>query len=247
MTPNSDSFMADPDLRRGHSAEAAALPDAASRRHQARMDREYRYVRHSFDLTRRFFLFGRDAAVAAMQLKPGDTVLEIGCGTGRNLERIARLTSAGQVTGLDISTEMLKSAERRVRKLALQGRVQLVHADATRLPVDPRFPGAGFSGILMSYSLSMVPDWRAALHGAIARLAPGGVVSIVDFGDFSGFPRPIAGAAIGMLSRHDAPPCLDLAGELQAIAGRDAALQCHHRGGLCGFHQFAVIRRLEER
>ena len=79
-------------------------------RHHERMDRRYRYQRHVFDLTRKFLLFGRDRAIAALRLGEARSVLEIGCGTGRNLKRMAEAHPALQLAGVDISGEMLKSA-----------------------------------------------------------------------------------------------------------------------------------------
>jgi len=55
-----------------------------------RMDRQYRWQRHIYDLTRKPYLLGRDRLVAELLPTPGARVLEIGCGTGRNLIRIAR-------------------------------------------------------------------------------------------------------------------------------------------------------------
>ena len=83
-------------------------------RHQERMDRRYRYQRHVFDLSRKLILFGRDRAIAALRLGEARSVLEIGCGTGRNLQRMAEAHPALRLTGIDISEQMLKSA-RQVR------------------------------------------------------------------------------------------------------------------------------------
>ena len=58
--------------------------------HAARMDRIYAGQRHIYDLTRKYYLFGRDRMIDRLDLQPGATVLEVGCGTGRNLIRAAR-------------------------------------------------------------------------------------------------------------------------------------------------------------
>ena len=53
--------------------------------HAARMDRMYRYQRHIYDLTRKYYLLGRDRAIRDLQVPVDGTLLEVGCGTGRNL------------------------------------------------------------------------------------------------------------------------------------------------------------------
>ena len=181
-------------------------------RHQERMDRKYRYERHIFDLSRRFFLFGRERAIASLRLQDAGSVLEIGCGTGRNLKLMADRHPALHVTGIDISEQMLKSARAKIAWARLDHRVTLLHGDAVA-PTDHKA-----QRILMLYSLSMVPDWQRALTIAIETLALGGILTIVDFGNFGGLPAWLAEPCIDMLSRHDAPPCLDLPHVLQRYA-----------------------------
>lgn len=216
-----------------------AMIGSESTRHQARMDRKYRRERHVFDLTRKFFLFGRDRAIDNLSLNGAETILEIGVGTARNLTILARLAPAARLIGLDISTEMLKSARAKVHRRSLADRVQLLHGDAT----DPAAVGAlgRPSRILMSYSLSMMPDWRGALALAIAALPPGGILSIVDFGDFRGWPRWLRAYSIRMLATHDAPPCLELAEELARHAYALGGFR--HAYGLGGFYQIATVTR----
>ena len=136
-------------------------------RHQERMDRRYRYQRHVFDLSRKLILFGRDRAIAALRLGDACSVLEIGCGTGRNLKRMADAHPALRLIGIDISDEMLKSARTKFARAQRDQRVTLLHGDAV-VPTDRKAPR-----ILMAYSLSMVPDWRRALAIAIDTLEPG--------------------------------------------------------------------------
>jgi S-adenosylmethionine-diacylgycerolhomoserine-N-methlytransferase len=205
--------------------------------HHERMNRKYRYERHVFDLSGKFFLFGRERAIEHLRLEGAGSVLEIGCGTARNLKLMADRYPALRLTGIDISEEMLKSARTKVRQAGLDDRVTLLHGDAVALPIENKVPR-----ILMSYSLSMVPDWRRALAVAIDALEPGGIMSIVDFGNFGGMPAWLAEHCIDMLSRHDASPCLDLPRELQrhATPGR---MTVHRESALAGLYQLAVIER----
>ena len=207
------------------------------RRHQERMDRKYRYARHIFDLSRKFFLFGRERAIAALRLQDAGSVLEIGCGTGRNLKLMADRHPALRLTGIDISQEMLKSARAKIARAQLHERVILLHGDAVALPT-----GLKATRILMSYSLSMVPDWQRALAAAIGALERGGVLAIVDFGNFGGLPDWLAEPCIDILSRHDAPPCLDLPHELQRHGS--PGLSVRHEYALAGFYQLAIIERV---
>jgi S-adenosylmethionine-diacylgycerolhomoserine-N-methlytransferase len=205
-------------------------------RHQERMDRKYRYERHIFDLSRRFFLFGRERAIEALRLDDAGSVLEIGCGTGRNLKLMADRHPALRLTGIDISEQMLKSARGKIAQARLSDRVTLLHGDAV-IPTDRKA-----QRILMSYSLSMIPDWQRALAVAIETLAPGGIFAIVDFGNFGGLPDWLAEPCIDMLSRHDAPPCLDLPHALQRHAS--PTLSVRHEYALAGFYQLAIIERM---
>lgn len=205
-------------------------------RHQERMDRRYRYQRHIFDLSRRFILFGRDRAIAALRLGEASSVLEIGCGTGRNLKLMAEAHPALQLAGVDISSEMLKSARAKLAAARLDQRIALRQGDAAA-PAGGKAPR-----ILMSYCLSMVPDWRRALVGAIDMLAPGGILAIVDFGSFGGLPDWLAESCIAVLSRHDVTPCLELAQELRRNAA-SPSLTVRHEYALAGVYQLAVVTR----
>jgi S-adenosylmethionine-diacylgycerolhomoserine-N-methlytransferase len=109
-------------------------------------------------------------------------VLEVGCGTARNLVLAARAWPAARFYGIDISSEMLVTASRRVQRSGLSGRVDLALADATRFDPAVLFGVPSFSRILFSYSLSMIPDWHAALAQALEWLPRGGELHIVDFG-----------------------------------------------------------------
>src|SRR5258705_12381745 len=59
--------------------------------HSVLMDKAYRRQRHFYDLTRKYYLLGRDRLLRQLNAKPGERVIEIGCGTARNLIRIAEI------------------------------------------------------------------------------------------------------------------------------------------------------------
>ncbi|MDB5578786.1 MAG: Methyltransferase type 11, partial [Bradyrhizobium sp.] len=94
-----------------------------------RMNRMYRRQRHIYDGTRRYYLLGRDELIAGLQPAAGANVLEIGCGTGRNLVHAARLYPDVRFFGIDISTEMLTSAISAISRRGLPKRIRVAHGD----------------------------------------------------------------------------------------------------------------------
>jgi S-adenosylmethionine-diacylgycerolhomoserine-N-methlytransferase len=146
------------------------------------MNRTYRHQRHFYDFTRKHYLLGRDRLIAELTPCDGDAVLEIGCGTGRNLTTAAARYPCARLFGVDVSTEMLTSAIATIARAGLASQIRVAHADATRLDPQRLFGIARFERIFISYSLSMIPDWQAVIDGSIAILAPGGELHIVDFG-----------------------------------------------------------------
>jgi S-adenosylmethionine-diacylgycerolhomoserine-N-methlytransferase len=153
------------------------------------MDQVYRRQRHIYDMTRKFYLLGRDRLIADLAPPAGGTVLEIGCGTGRNLAAVAHRYPDARLFGLDISGEMLRTAGARIAREGLTGRVRIAQADATAAEPGRIFGLDGFDRVYFSYTLSMIPDWRTALARSVAALGPGGRLHIVDFGAQEGLPR----------------------------------------------------------
>ena len=76
----------------------------------ALMDRIYRRQRHVYDFTRKYYLLGRDELVDRLEPPVDGRVLEIGCGTARNLIAAAGRWPQAQLYGIDISGEMLNTA-----------------------------------------------------------------------------------------------------------------------------------------
>lgn len=152
--------------------------------HRQLMDEVYRTQRLFYDITRKYYLLGRDHLIERMEVRPGQNVLEIACGTGRNLATMDARHPKARLYGLDISEQMLISARRKLR-----GRARLARADACAFDPQVLFGQDQFDHIVFSYSLSMIPDWQGALDEAVRHLAPGGTLHIVDFGDQGALPR----------------------------------------------------------
>jgi len=184
----------------------------------AAMDRMYRRQRHVYDLTRKFYLLGRDELIAALQPPPGGTVLEIACGTGRNLARAANLYPNVRFFGLDVSEEMLATARAHVAAAGLSGRIALARGDATSFDPEALFGVAAFDRVFISYALSMIPPWERAVAEAAARLAPGGALHVVDFGDQGSLPGAFRALLRAWLARFSVTPRLTLETELGRVA-----------------------------
>jgi S-adenosylmethionine-diacylgycerolhomoserine-N-methlytransferase len=182
------------------------------------MERIYRRQRHFYDLTRKYYLLGRDAQIDMLAPAPGQTVLEIGCGTGRNLIRAARRYPQAQCMGLDISEAMLATARAGIERAGLCGRITLAQGDAAGFDAPMLFGRPGFDRIFLSCTLSMIPDWRAALDHSVRLLAPGGRLLLVDFGQQEGLPRPFRAGLFAWLAQFDVAPRADLGAAIAGIA-----------------------------
>jgi S-adenosylmethionine-diacylgycerolhomoserine-N-methlytransferase len=138
----------------------------------------YRWHAHIYDATRWAFLFGRTDLVRSVAALSPRRILEVGCGTGRNLARLAAAFPHARIVGLDLSPEMLTKAR---RTLAPFGpRITLVQQRYTQ-PLSADDP---FDLIVFSYCLTMVnPGYADLLRICRHDLAPHGRIAIVDFHD----------------------------------------------------------------
>ncbi len=207
-----------------------------------RMNRMYRRQRHIYDGTRRYYLLGRDRLIARLQLEAGATVLEIGCGTGRNLVHAARFYPDARFFGIDVSTEMLTTALAAVSRHGLTKRIRVAHGDATAFDPQTLFAIASFDHVMISYTLSMIPEWRGVLRAAMSRLKPGGRLHVVDFGNQERLPGVARALLLRWLAIFDVTPRDDLEGELSAIAARTGADLKFERP-FRGYAQYSVLTR----
>ena len=144
----------------GSVSKRLESPDAG---HAELMDGVYRVQRHFYDATRKYYLLGRDRMIAGLDVPPGGTVLELGCGTGRNIVLTARKYPQAHYFGLDISTEMLTSARKAVEREGMSAKVMLERGDATGFDAQALFGRASFDRVFVSYALSMIPGWEKTI------------------------------------------------------------------------------------
>lgn len=149
--------------------------------HRDFLNAYYRNVRHVYDATRKYYLFGRDRALRELLDEPWDTLVEVGPGTGRNLLELRSARPSARYGGIEASDEMLAMARRRCPGMRLE------HGFAENADYVTLL-GARPDRILFSYCLSMVQDRDAALRNARRQLAPNGKLVVVDFGDMRGLP-----------------------------------------------------------
>jgi S-adenosylmethionine-diacylgycerolhomoserine-N-methlytransferase len=188
--------------------------------HAELMDGVYRWQRHTYDLTRKYYLLGRDRLIAGLHVPAGGTVLELGCGTGRNIILAARRYPDARFFGLDISTEMLETAQASLDRRALSDRVTLARGDATEFDAKALFGIENFDRIFVSYSLSMIPGWEKTVSAALAALSPNGSLHVVDFGQQEALPLWFRTLLRGWLKKFHVEPRETLRAVLKSESAR---------------------------
>jgi S-adenosylmethionine-diacylgycerolhomoserine-N-methlytransferase len=158
--------------------------------HAERLQAFYAPQAAHYDAFREGLLHGRAELIERLDPPPGARVLELGGGTGRNMDLFgARLRDLASFELVDLCPALLAQARNRARGLP---NVRIIEADAvTYRPAEPPHL------VYFSYSLTMIPNWRGALDNALAMLRPGGTLGLVDF--YVSEPEPAPG-----LARHGA-------------------------------------------
>ena len=183
-----------------------------------RMDQHYRYQRFVYDVTRRYFLLGRRQLIADLRPDPGESVLELGCGTGWNLVQVARRYPQAEIFGIDISSSMLSTARSSIRRADLAQRIHLMSADATTFSGVDAFGKSQFDRIFISFALSMIGNWEGVVTRSVQQLAPGGSLHIVDFGPCDRFPAAARRGFFAFLQHYEVTPRRDLLALCQYLA-----------------------------
>ena len=197
------------------------------------MDRMYRLTRHVYDVTRAYYLLGRDRMLAKVITNPSTATLEVGCGTARNLIKLARRPEPGLLCGLDASQEMLDTAAASITRAGVPAagheRIRLRQGLAECLDVKSMFGrDQPFDTIFFSYCLSMVPTWPGALEAALANLKTGGQLVIVDFWDQRDLPGVFAAGLkkwLSMFHVHYRPEVHDALAALGTSGRADVAFE----------------------
>ena len=182
-------------LLRGQPARHRDGDPSNAAAHAATLQNFYAPQAERYDAFREKLLHGRRELIERLAISPGSTVIDMGGGTGRNLDYFgARMLSLARVEVVDLCPALLNQARRRCAQWP--DVAVAVEADATTYR-----PQAGANRglshahshvdcVIFSYSLTMIPDWRRAINNALRILRPGGLIGVVDF----------------RVSRRDPPP-----------------------------------------
>lgn len=155
---------------------ALTLAPVRGRSHAERLESFYARQAESYDDFRRRLLHGREELLSCLEVRPGQVWVDLGGGTASNLEFLGdRLQALGEVHVVDLSASLLDVGIRRAKALGWKN-VRFHSADAATFrpdrPVDV---------VICSYSLSMMPSWRAVIDRAFDAMRPGGLLGAVDY------------------------------------------------------------------
>ncbi len=149
----------------------------------------------------------RRKAVTALNLQAGDTVVEIGCGTGLNFPFLQKAVgSKGKIIGVDLTDAMLSEARRRAQRQGWKN-VELVHSDAAAY----QFP-QGINGVISTFAITLVPEYDQVIRHGVKALPIGGRMVIADIKESKYVPRWLIkfgawitrpfGVTLDLTSRH---------------------------------------------
>lgn len=144
------------------------------RPHAAALQAFYAPQARQYDAFRERLLHGRTELLQRLDTEPGQTLVDLGAGTGRSVDLLG--DDAARFARIDLVDLCPALLEVAARRCAGHGNTRLVQGDAAAYD-----PGQPVDRVLFCYSLSMMPDWRAALANACRMLQPGGRVGVVDF------------------------------------------------------------------
>ena len=145
--------------------------------HADRMESFYNAQAQDYDEFRKRLLTGREEMYAAVPIPQQGVWVDMGGGTGWNIENLAAsIDQIKQIHVVDLAESLLSVAQDRFRQRGWENVTTHV-ADATMFR-----PPEGLADVVtFSYSLTMMPDWFKAIDNALAMLKPGGIIGVVDF------------------------------------------------------------------
>ncbi len=133
-----------------------------------------RYDKELAEITDEF----RDICIERVGIQAGDTVLDLGCGTGLNQPKLAALVGpSGRIIGIDASEKMLSHAKTRADTHNYADRLKLIHGDLRKLD---ELLDVSVDAVLATLIFSVVPAWRDVFDMSFAKLKPGGRYGIMD-------------------------------------------------------------------
>lgn len=208
----------------------------------ADMNRMYKWTRHVYDASRKYYLLGRDRLIRELGAKDGELVVEAGCGTARNLILMARAYPHARFYGFDASEEQLKTARAAVERAGLSHRITLAHGFAQNFDPQSMFgiSAGAIDKVVFSYALSMIPPWKESVDHALAVLNPSGEIHIVDFGDQNGLPKWFRAFLFGWLDLFGVHYRPELPGYLDSLKAQ--RLQAETTFGLRGYYLLCRVK-----
>src|SRR5262249_46131945 len=149
-----------------------ALKPVRGKDHAARMESFYAGQAAAYDDFRKRLLKGRQELWNLIRPPAGGTWVDMGGGTGANLDYFGdSINQLGRISVVDLSHSLLEIAKQRIAAKSWTN-AEAVEADATTF--QP--PGGPVDVVTFSYSLTMIPDWFAAIENALAMLKPSGTI-----------------------------------------------------------------------
>ena len=147
---------------------------------QTAIERTYQNWAKVYEWLTPIYLLGnekrlRQETIGSLHLQIGQTVLDVGCGTGRNFPLILeKIGPTGKLVGVDYTSDMLARAQERVKHEGWKN-VELIQGDAARIELGRKFDSA-----LSTLAVSVIPDYRSALDRMHAHVKPGRYLAIGD-------------------------------------------------------------------
>jgi S-adenosylmethionine-diacylgycerolhomoserine-N-methlytransferase len=209
----------------------------------ADMDRMYRWTRHVYDASRKYYLLGRDTLIRRIRPQAGEHICEVGCGTARNLRKMAARYPDAHFYGIDASDEMLKTARKILEKKNLLNSVPLRQGFAESFNPSVLFGlSQPLDKIVFSYALSIIPPWRESIDHALDVLKTNGEIHIVDFGSQEGLPPAFRKFLFWWLGKFHVYHKPEIHNHLLALAasGR-GTLKTHHLHR--GYAYYAIFKK----